>query len=258
MGRPRTSGYKPARARKNKFRDYVPRVGFILKDYKVRMLLDAVDTTLVKNKIKDFSDGLNKDVVDQALAYVFDGANQAMEEDPSAIAETTPALFWQPIKNAVHWTRDFDAGIIFQLVVALLAAHEKYDEARPYEKFKNQYGRSAESCHKFSSLLKQHHSDNYLLMSLYFKTKVSLDSDDEADDEGSDDNKEPEGPSDPDGDTVMEEAEEEGEPKGKKRSREDGENQEQLGSKRREMGLGEWVYTEEEAELVSNVGAMNI
>ncbi|KAH9995462.1 hypothetical protein F4779DRAFT_636610 [Xylariaceae sp. FL0662B] len=259
MPRARANSYKPKRKRKTKFRDFLPRVGFTLRDCKARALLDVLDLALIKKKIKDFSDGLNKTVVDQALAYVFDEAIKIMEQDPSAIAETTPADFWEPIKNAVHWTRDFEAIIIFQLIVALLVSHEKYDEIRPYKKFQNQYGRAGESCHKFSGLLKRHHYDNPLLMSIYYKTSIGLDSDLEADDEQSDVDENQMPSRDSDGDTVMGNTMKgEGKPvKGKKRARE-GNDQEAFGSKRREMGLGDWVYTEEEAQLAGEVGAMSV
>ncbi|RYP56814.1 hypothetical protein DL771_011589 [Monosporascus sp. 5C6A] len=78
---------------------------------------------------------------------------------------------------------DLGGHVVFSLAAALVVAHETYDAARPYERFRHQYGKLAEGVHKFSALLKQHHHDNAIVTGFYLDSSVGLPSDDEEEQE---------------------------------------------------------------------------
>ncbi|KAI1497317.1 hypothetical protein F5X99DRAFT_423604 [Biscogniauxia marginata] len=235
-------GYKfPGNKQKRiKLRKLLPRIGFDFQDRRCRGLLAGLESALIKERIRSFSAGLNKIIVDQALAVLFDKATEAMEHDPDHISDVMPGEFWSSIKQTVPWAQDLPGSTVFKLVVALLTAQETYLQAHPYEKFAHGYGRLATSTRTFSTLLQKHHMDNYLLMSIYYDTSVALG--DEADSS-----------SEPENDDIAD--------AGVKRKREEedeGDESEQPPLKRLEMGLGPWGLTEEEAALAEDVENMGM
>ncbi|RYP11762.1 hypothetical protein DL765_007604 [Monosporascus sp. GIB2] len=167
-----------------RLRELLPRVGFDFADKRSRAMLSGANSALVKEKIRGFAGDLDKDLVDEALAVLFERANAAVEEDPARLSNTIPGEFWGVIKQNIPWASggDLDGHAVFSLaaalVVALVVAHETYDAARPYERFRHQYGKLAEGVHRFSALLKQHHHDNILVMGFYLDSSVGLPSDD--------------------------------------------------------------------------------
>lgn len=157
MGRRRADGKKAPRhkAKKDRLRELIPRIGFDLADKRCRATLSGVDSVTIKEQIRAFAGDLNKPIVDEALASIFEQAITAMEEDADKITEMMPGEYWGIIKQTLPWTSDALAGhTIFTLVVALLISHEAYDAANPYDKFKHQYGKLASAVHNFSGLLK--------------------------------------------------------------------------------------------------------
>ncbi|KAI1392336.1 uncharacterized protein F4822DRAFT_126056 [Hypoxylon trugodes] len=187
MPRRRQDGKKPQRhqAKAKRLRELIPRVGFDLADKKCRAKLSGVDSAKVKEHIRAFTRDLNKSLVDQALTSIFEPAIAAMKQDPEKIADTTPGEYWGLVRREIPWIRDSDltSHAIYELVVALIIAHEKYDEAYPYDRYKHQYGALARAVHEFAQLLKQHHESNFLIMGTYFNSAMSLPSDDEEEDE---------------------------------------------------------------------------
>ncbi|KAI1487188.1 hypothetical protein F5X96DRAFT_687357 [Biscogniauxia mediterranea] len=157
-----------------KLRTLMPRIGFDFVDKRCRAMLAGVGSSLIKEQINNFFFELNKPTVDKALAMLLEKATKVMENEPDQIADMMPGEFWGAIKQTVPWAKDISGTIIFKLVAALLAAHETCLETYPYEKYSTHYGRLATSTHNFSMLLQQHHMDNYLLMSFYYNTTVSL------------------------------------------------------------------------------------
>ncbi|KAI1767513.1 hypothetical protein GGR53DRAFT_482099 [Hypoxylon sp. FL1150] len=158
MPRRQRDGKQPPRykAKKLRLRWLIPRNGFDLADKRCRAMLSGVDSVAIKDHIRAFAGGdLNKTIVDSALAALFDRAVAALREDPEKIADAMPGEFWGAVQQTLPWTSDALAGhTIFTLVVALVVAHEAYDAAFPYDRFKHQYGKLAEAVHQFSALLK--------------------------------------------------------------------------------------------------------
>ncbi|RYO98476.1 hypothetical protein DL764_007072 [Monosporascus ibericus] len=150
----------------------------------LRAMLSGADSALIQEKIRGFAGDLNKNLVDDALAVLFEQANAAVE-DPARLSDMMPGEFWGVIKQNVLWASGDSLGghVVFSLATALVVAHETYDAARPYERFRHQYGKLAEGVHKFSALLKHHHQDNAIVMSFYLDSSVGLPSDDEEEQE---------------------------------------------------------------------------
>ncbi|KAI5926744.1 hypothetical protein F4810DRAFT_484497 [Camillea tinctor] len=159
--RPTQGGSKTPGNRQNrmKLRQLIPKAGFDFADKRCRALLIGLESAVIKERIQNFSAGLNKTIVDQALAMLFEKATEVMENEPDQIADKLPGEFWGTIKQTIPWAQDISGSIIFKLVAALLAAHETCLENFPYEKFSIHYGRLATSAHQFSLLLQQHHSE---------------------------------------------------------------------------------------------------
>ncbi|RYO79879.1 hypothetical protein DL766_000951 [Monosporascus sp. MC13-8B] len=159
-----------------RLRELLPRVGFDFADKANRAMLSGANSALVKEKIRGFAGDLGWNLVDEVLAVLFEQANAAVEGDPARLSDATPGEFWGVIKQNVPWASGADLGghAVFSLAAALVVAHETYDAARPYERFRDQYGKLAEGVHRFSALLKQHHHDNVLVMSFYFDSSVGL------------------------------------------------------------------------------------
>ncbi|KAI0597005.1 hypothetical protein F4775DRAFT_593740 [Biscogniauxia sp. FL1348] len=155
-------------------RALMPRVGFDFVDKRSRAMLVGAGSSLIREQIYNHFPELNKTTVDEALAMLLRKATKVMKQDPARIAGMMPGEFWGTIKQTVPWAQDICGTVIFKLVAVLLAAHETYLETYPYERFSADYGRLATSTHEFSMLLQQHHMDNYLLMSIYYDTAMSL------------------------------------------------------------------------------------
>ncbi|RYP41139.1 hypothetical protein DL769_011638 [Monosporascus sp. CRB-8-3] len=189
MPRRRTTlgGKNPQRYkdRKNRLRELLPRVGFDFADKRCRAMLSGVDSALIKEHIRRFAGDINKTLVDEALAALFQQAIAAVEEDPARLSDMMPGEFWGAVKQGVPWASgdDLQGHLLFSLVAALVISHETYDAVRPYEIIGHQYGKLAEGVHKFSALLKQHHHDNAIVMSFYFDSSVGLSSEDEEEQE---------------------------------------------------------------------------
>ena len=208
-------------------------------------MLSGVDSAKIKEHIRAFAGALNKTLVDEALAAVFEPAIAAMEEDPDKISDMMPGEFWGAIKQTLPWIgQDISGHTLFSLVVALIIAHEKYDAASPYENFKHQYGKLAEAVHKFGGLLKQHHQDNLLIMSIYFDSSTSLPSDEEDEDD--------------DEDAVEDEDEGEDEDKDKDKGEAKGEDEAKDADVDVDMEGGGMDVEDQEGELAGAVVAMNL
>lgn len=247
MPRRRKDGKKPTRhgAKQQRLRELLPRIGFDFGDKKSRAMLSGVDSAKIKEHIRAFAGALNKTLVDEALAAVFEPAIAAMEEDPDKISEMMPGEFWGAIKQTLPWIgQDISGHTLFSLVVALIIAHEKYDAASPYENFKHQYGKLAEAVHKFGGLLKQHHQGNLLIMSIYFDSSTSLPSDEEDEDD--------------DEDAVEDEDEGEDEDKDKDKGEAKGEDEAKDADVDVDMEGGGMDVEDQEGELAGAVVAMNL
>ncbi|KAI0472894.1 hypothetical protein GGR56DRAFT_697682 [Xylariaceae sp. FL0804] len=295
-------GKKPARKPMNqtRLRSLVPRVGFkfVGRDSRARKILQGLESEVIKEAIRSSSSsqGLNKAMVDQALAMVFEKATEALSQEgngddndndddddaamPDAdaaadaegpapipkIADVQQAEFWKAVCASVPWARDLSGWTMFQLAVALMAAHAAYEAEKPYERFKHQYGRLAESVRAFAGQFRERcgGGDNWLLKSLY-EVDVALDSDYDAGDEREEDEDETEtakgrrrGRGGDDGDDENGEGSGAAAVIGAKRGREEDDAGLEFGVKRRETGLGDWAYAEEEANLAGHLRDVQI